>query len=72
MKEIICAWCDQEQGVIRPPGTSHGICARHTSALLAQVGLRIARDAEGTAKAVRDEGSGMSDEGSGMRDRRAA
>lgn len=33
----VCAWCDQEAGVKRAPGTSHGICPRHARAMLRQV-----------------------------------
>ncbi len=32
-----CAWCDQEQGVVRPwPGVSHGICRKHADELLGE------------------------------------
>lgn len=26
-----CAWCDKENGVRRPAGVSHGICAMHAA-----------------------------------------
>ena len=37
-----CAWCDREQSITRPPGTSHGICERHAREMREQ----LRRDAE--------------------------
>jgi hypothetical protein len=31
-----CAWCNEETGRKSPPGTSHGICARHHAQVMAE------------------------------------
>lgn len=31
-----CAWCDYAAGIVRPPGVSHGICARHRRLVLGE------------------------------------
>lgn len=42
-----CAWCIQEQGLPPTPGASHGICDRHSAALLAELDqMKSARAAE--------------------------
>jgi hypothetical protein len=51
---IPCAWCQQEQGVKPQAGESHGICQRHAKAMLATIGTRVARDAEGVASLRRE------------------
>lgn len=35
--EPCCAWCDQEAGILRKAGTSHGICAKHAAQLRGQL-----------------------------------
>lgn len=35
--QTACAWCDKEDGIVRPLNTSHGICAKHDKAMRAQM-----------------------------------
>ena len=43
-----CAWCSQELGRIDPPDTSHSICSKHLTELLAPLrrSLSPPRDTE--------------------------
>jgi hypothetical protein len=43
-KKSTCAWCAREQNQAVKPETSHGICERHATAMLAELGVRLVRD----------------------------
>ena len=49
----LCAWCLGEHGQSRNAQDSHGVCPGHAQAMLASIGLRVARDAEGTGTICR-------------------
>lgn len=46
-----CSWCIQERGETPKMGESHGICARHRAAVLAEYGVN---DAIEVARTFRD------------------
>lgn len=48
-----CSWCQVEQNIAPQPGESHGICARHRAAVLAEYGVNDAIEVARTFKDLR-------------------
>jgi len=51
MKKV-CAWCERESGRRATGVVSHGICRRHATALLGELGVKMQRDGNGVAQPV--------------------